>query len=99
MADSLWHIDRNPPRSIHPFFKGEFSRLHFNPSFVKEGQGRFLARTMQKSFNELQIRHTKFRYLRPPSGRFLKARSSVGERFLDTEEVGSSILPVPTILS
>ena len=27
-----------------------------------------------------------------------KARSSVGERFLDTEEVGSSILPVPTIL-
>jgi hypothetical protein len=27
----------------------------------------------------------------------LKARSSVGERFLDTEEVGSSILPVPTI--
>ena len=31
-------------------------------------------------------------------GQFLKARSSVGERFLDTEEVGSSILPVPTIL-
>ena len=33
-------------------------------------------------------------------GRFLhafQARSSVGERFLDTEEVGSSILPVPTI--
>jgi hypothetical protein len=28
----------------------------------------------------------------------LKARSSVGERFLDTEEVGSSILPVPTII-
>jgi hypothetical protein len=28
----------------------------------------------------------------------LQARSSVGERFLDTEEVGSSILPVPTIL-
>ena len=27
----------------------------------------------------------------------LQARSSVGERFLDTEEVGSSILPVPTI--
>ena len=27
----------------------------------------------------------------------LEARSSVGERFLDTEEVGSSILPVPTI--
>jgi hypothetical protein len=27
-----------------------------------------------------------------------QARSSVGERFLDTEEVGSSILPVPTIL-
>ena len=26
-----------------------------------------------------------------------QARSSVGERFLDTEEVGSSILPVPTI--
>jgi hypothetical protein len=26
----------------------------------------------------------------------LEARSSVGERFLDTEEVGSSILPVPT---
>jgi hypothetical protein len=34
------------------------------------------------------------------NGRFfhaLQARSSVGERFLDTEEVGSSILPVPTI--
>ena len=29
---------------------------------------------------------------------YLQARSSVGERFLDTEEVGSSILPVPTIL-
>ena len=28
---------------------------------------------------------------------FTQARSSVGERFLDTEEVGSSILPVPTI--
>ena len=28
---------------------------------------------------------------------FVQARSSVGERFLDTEEVGSSILPVPTI--
>jgi hypothetical protein len=28
----------------------------------------------------------------------LQARSSVGERFLDTEEVGSSILPVPTTL-
>ena len=28
---------------------------------------------------------------------FMQARSSVGERFLDTEEVGSSILPVPTI--
>jgi hypothetical protein len=27
---------------------------------------------------------------------FVQARSSVGERFLDTEEVGSSILPVPT---
>ena len=27
----------------------------------------------------------------------LQARSSVGERFVDTEEVGSSILPVPTI--
>ena len=33
---------------------------------------------------------------RDPSG-FFQARSSVGERFLDTEEVGSSILPVPTI--
>lgn len=35
-----------------------------------------------------------------PSGlprQFVQARSSVGERFLDTEEVGSSILPVPTI--
>jgi hypothetical protein len=32
------------------------------------------------------------------SDRVLQARSSVGERFLDTEEVGSSILPVPTIL-
>jgi hypothetical protein len=31
------------------------------------------------------------------SCRFAQARSSVGERFLDTEEVGSSILPVPTI--
>ena len=30
-------------------------------------------------------------------GSFTQARSSVGERFLDTEEVGSSILPVPTI--
>jgi hypothetical protein len=30
-------------------------------------------------------------------GHFSQARSSVGERFLDTEEVGSSILPVPTI--
>jgi hypothetical protein len=29
----------------------------------------------------------------------LQARSSVGERFLDTEEVGSSILPVPTIFT
>jgi hypothetical protein len=29
----------------------------------------------------------------------MQARSSVGERFLDTEEVGSSILPVPTIFS
>ena len=29
---------------------------------------------------------------------FAQARSSVGERFLDTEEVGSSILPVPTII-
>jgi hypothetical protein len=27
----------------------------------------------------------------------IQARSSVGERFLDTEEAGSSILPVPTI--
>ena len=27
----------------------------------------------------------------------LKARSSGGERFLDTEEVGGSIPPVPTI--
>jgi hypothetical protein len=26
----------------------------------------------------------------------VKARSSVGERFLDTEEVGGSIPPVPT---
>ena len=33
-----------------------------------------------------------------PAFQVLKARSSVGERFLDTEEVGSSILPVPTIL-
>jgi hypothetical protein len=32
------------------------------------------------------------------SRQLLQARSSVGERFLDTEEVGSSILPVPTIL-
>ena len=32
-----------------------------------------------------------------PSVNFSQARSSVGERFLDTEEVGSSILPVPTI--
>jgi hypothetical protein len=32
------------------------------------------------------------------SARVSQARSSVGERFLDTEEVGSSILPVPTIL-
>ena len=32
------------------------------------------------------------------SRRHMQARSSVGERFLDTEEVGSSILPVPTIL-
>ena len=30
---------------------------------------------------------------------FTQARSSVGERFLDTEEVGSSILPVPTIFT
>ena len=29
---------------------------------------------------------------------FFKARSSVGERYLDTVEVGSSILPVPTII-
>ena len=27
---------------------------------------------------------------------YVKARSSVGERFLDTEEVGGSIPPVPT---
>ncbi len=27
-----------------------------------------------------------------------QARSSVGERFLDTEEAGGSIPPVPTIL-
>jgi hypothetical protein len=33
------------------------------------------------------------------SCREVQARSSVGERFLDTEEVGSSILPVPTILN
>ncbi len=33
-----------------------------------------------------------------PTFETLQARSSVGERFLDTEEVGSSILPVPTIL-
>ena len=32
-----------------------------------------------------------------PSCQVSQARSSVGERFLDTEEVGSSILPVPTI--
>ena len=31
------------------------------------------------------------------SRQIFQARSSVGERFLDTEEVGSSILPVPTI--
>jgi hypothetical protein len=36
--------------------------------------------------------------LRRSSCQALQARSSVGERFLDTEEVGSSILPVPTIL-
>jgi hypothetical protein len=34
-----------------------------------------------------------------PTFEILQARSSVGERFLDTEEVGSSILPVPTILT
>jgi hypothetical protein len=34
----------------------------------------------------------------PLPRQLLQARSSVGERFLDTEEVGSSILPVPTIL-
>ena len=33
-----------------------------------------------------------------PSIHIPQARSSVGERFLDTEEVGSSILPVPTII-
>ena len=32
-----------------------------------------------------------------PSAQVFQARSSVGERFPDTEEVGSSILPVPTI--
>ena len=37
--------------------------------------------------------------LRRSSCQVLQARSSVGERFLDTEEVGSSILPVPTILT
>jgi hypothetical protein len=37
--------------------------------------------------------------LRRSSCQSLQARSSVGERFLDTEEVGSSILPVPTILT
>jgi hypothetical protein len=34
---------------------------------------------------------------REPFFPVLQARSSVGERFLDTEEVGSSILPVPTM--
>ena len=33
-----------------------------------------------------------------PTFEVFQARSSVGERFLDTEEVGSSILPVPTSL-
>jgi hypothetical protein len=37
--------------------------------------------------------------LRRSSCQALQARSSVGERFLDTEEVGSSILPVPTIFT
>ena len=47
---------------------------------------------------KLQRRGKKAATKKGGSRKFLEqARSSVGERYLDTVEVGSSILPVPTI--
>src|SRR5918996_2047757 len=47
-----------------PFCKGRIFSGSTQPLFVKEAQGRFLARAIEKLFNEFQIRHTNPGFLR-----------------------------------